>query len=129
MQRDEVKLNLKLFTKILKKAWSKETSYWPEKWNPKKPSIGQCAVTALLLQNYAGGKILQTKIPNYGTHLWNKLPNGKEIDLTRNQFPKRIKIPKGKVISRSTLLKVKSLRKRYNTLIKNFEKELTKIKS
>jgi hypothetical protein len=44
-------LNLK---NILKKAWSKETSSVPDQWSKFNPALGQCAVTALAVNDYFG---------------------------------------------------------------------------
>ena len=69
-----------------KTAWSKDTCYPPlkEKWSEDCPELGQCAVTALVIQDNFGGELAFNKELN---HYWNVLPNGKEIDLTRAQFP------------------------------------------
>lgn len=67
------------------KAWSRETCYpsLQDKWTPENPSLGQCAVTALVIQDLFGGEIVYCK---HLHHYWNKLPDGTELDLTREQF-------------------------------------------
>lgn len=48
-------------------------------------AAGQCAVTALVIQDCLGGDILRAVVRD-GSHYWNRLPDGTEIDLTRDQF-------------------------------------------
>lgn len=69
----------------LEKSWARETSNDPNSWRPDNPAWGQCAVTALVVQDYFGGHLLNAK--NAGvSHYWNRLDNGAVIDLTKIQF-------------------------------------------
>jgi hypothetical protein len=65
---------------------------------------GQCAVTALVVQDYLGGVLLRAVVPGYGSHYWNGLPGIGEIDLTRAQFASDLAIPRGEIVPRSRLL-------------------------
>lgn len=38
-------------------SWSKETSLDPDNWAPANSALGQCAVTALIINDYLGGRI------------------------------------------------------------------------
>ena len=69
----------------IRKSWDVETCYPPlqHKWSPHLPELGQCAVTALLIQERLGGIIVFNKKYH---HYWNILPEAGEIDLTRKQF-------------------------------------------
>ncbi len=68
----------------LRRRWCAETSFWPEEWTPDRPSLGQCAVTAMIVQDHVGGDILRTV--NEGVlHYWNRV-EGVDVDLTRDQF-------------------------------------------
>lgn len=68
----------------LQQLWSAETSFWPREWTPGHPSIGQCAVTALIVHDRFGGEICRST--NQGAlHYWNRV-DGIEVDLTRDQF-------------------------------------------
>lgn len=50
-------------------------------------SKGQCFVTALVVQDFFGGELLRFKdYPLERSHYWNLLPDGREIDLTSDQF-------------------------------------------
>lgn len=69
---------------ILRKAYDKDTAYpnCQSEWNKYNPTYGQCAVTALVVQNYFGGKIYKC---NTISHYFNII-NGKVVDLTAEQF-------------------------------------------
>lgn len=73
--------------KILKiaflKAWCAETAQG--NWTPECPSLNQCAVTALIIQDYYGGDLLRCKMSDGDSHYWNRLPEGDE-DWTEEQF-------------------------------------------
>jgi len=77
----------------LRAAWSADTCDEVDlaDWSPQNPARGQCGVTALVLQELLGGDILLAQVHfvdggYQGVHYWNRLPNGEEIDLTREQF-------------------------------------------
>jgi hypothetical protein len=68
----------------LEKSWSGETSviYSPDAF----PSYGQCAQTAILIQERFGGEILRTTgWHGRGTHFYNRIA-GKRVDFTADQF-------------------------------------------
>jgi len=69
---------------LLPLAWSGNTAYGD--WNSRVPSLNQCAVTALVVQEYLGGDLLRCKMTNGDSHYWNRLPDGTEVDLTEDQF-------------------------------------------
>lgn len=77
--------DIKALHEILVAAWSAETSTSPDAWTPENPSLGQCAVTALIVQDEFGGELKRATV-NGISHYWNHLLSGEEIDLTRNQF-------------------------------------------
>jgi len=55
---------------ILRAAWGSDTCdpHDLEDWRPDNPARGQCGVTALV------------------DHYWNRLPDGRDIDFTADQF-------------------------------------------
>lgn len=69
----------------LEKAWGKDTSALPEHWIPENPAIGQCAVTALIVQDHFGGKLVRAVV-NGVSHYYNELPSETIVDLTFKQF-------------------------------------------
>jgi hypothetical protein len=66
-------------------SWSAETTADGE-WSRDRPSKGQCAVTALVVQDHLGGELLRATVGPV-SHYWNRLPDGTIVDLTRDQFP------------------------------------------
>ena len=69
------------FLNILYKCWSVNSS---TKWTLDNPSKGQCGVTSLVVNDFFGGDILKTKIPE-GWHYYNRISN-KYFDFTQSQF-------------------------------------------
>jgi len=82
-------------------AWGKDTCYPPlkDKWTEECPELGQCAVTALLIQEEYGGDIVFNKEYN---HYWNRLSSLTEVDLTKSQFPGVGKIGIDKIVDRKS---------------------------
>jgi hypothetical protein len=95
--------SLKKIQKGIGESWTKETCYYPSLWckNNKSRSSGQCRITALLIQELLGGKILYSHVIKNKEldHYWNKIGD-LEIDLTSKQFKKGTRFIKPKVLSR-----------------------------
>jgi len=118
------KITLKDLKKALKNSWSRETSSDPNNWTSENPAWGQCAVTALIIQDYFGGDLLRAAIEGIGSHYWNQLPDGSEIDLTKIQFLTAITIPAGEIRLREYVLSYPATVKRYEILKQRVEKYL-----
>lgn len=71
-------------------SWSLDTAEPDDGWTPDNPARGQCDVTCLVVHDIFGGEILAAEVFRDGEHIewhmWNRLPGGIEIDLTREQF-------------------------------------------
>lgn len=70
--------------------WCAGTSYDPTEWSMRNPARGQCAVTALVLQDYMGGEIIRHRTIYKGrveSHFSNVLADGRTYDLTARQYP------------------------------------------
>jgi len=65
------------------RSWCAATSS-DVNWTPSNPALGQCAVTALVLQDYYGGDLVRVPV-HKSSHYWNRL-DGCDIDLTEGQF-------------------------------------------
>ncbi len=110
----------KALENILLKAWDKKTCYpvLQSKWKENRPEIGQCAVTALITQDFFGGSIVYNQTYD---HFWNILPTGKSLDLTKSQFPKNIVLKPHNQVDRKVILtseeaKKQKTSKRYKLL-------------
>ena len=75
---------------IIKISWTKETAFpgCQEEWSEQNPSLGQCAVTSLIVNDFFGGKIMRCMC-NGISHYYN-LINGEIVDLTVDQFEGQI---------------------------------------
>jgi len=102
--------------KCLEVAWSRETSADPANWTSLNPAWGQCAVTALVVQELLGGTLMRGKVRN-DAHYWNMLPDGVEIDFTRQQFGEDFAI-EGPLETRTRdyVLSFRETRERYELL-------------
>jgi hypothetical protein len=69
----------------LKSAWSAETA---TTWMPENPARGQCSVTALVVHDWLGGRILKTRVGR-GWHFYNWI-DGRRVDLTAGQFERPV---------------------------------------
>lgn len=96
-------------------AWSAGTSSDPESWSPRNPAWGQCAVTALIVQDEFGGQLLRAETP-LGSHYWNLLPDGSELDLTREQFQDAFRAQNVAIRDRNYVLSFPATRRRYELL-------------
>ncbi|MEV0457908.1 YunG family protein [Catellatospora methionotrophica] len=85
-------LNLSRLRPIVREAWGPDTCDPVDlaDWRPDNPSRGQCGVTALVVHDLLGGELLLGEVfedgVRRGHHYWNRLPDGTEVDLTREQF-------------------------------------------
>jgi hypothetical protein len=80
-------MNMTLLESYLRRSWSALTSS-DEKWTEENPALGQCAVTALVVQDYLGGEIINIKAitPNGEVSHYYNIINGKIVDITIDQF-------------------------------------------
>jgi len=124
-------MDLKDCEAILRKCWSAETSSDSENWSPHNPAWGQCAVTAAVIQDFFGGDLMRGIVeinsgiqPVTTSHYWNRLANGQEVDLTREQFPFSARISVGEISFAPLLFSNPHTLSRYSILRLKFENEL-----
>lgn len=87
----------------LQSAWCRETG--AGSCGSDSTPIGQCAVTALLVQDLFGGDLVRAEvhcISGVESHYWNRITGIGDIDLTRGQYTQTI--PVGEIVPRSRLL-------------------------
>lgn len=119
--------------KALQKSWTRETSHDADKWNESNPALEQCAVSALIVNDYCGGEIVwaEALLPDGQkiSHYFN-LVDGEEVDTTRSQFPEGTIIQKGVKrnkefpTTRDSLLSNENTKKRYEILKERVENNL-----
>ena len=60
-------------------------------WHAGNPARGQCGASSFVVQDLLGGELVLAEVrfadgTRQGVHYWNRLPDGTEVDLTREQF-------------------------------------------
>ena len=54
-------------------------------WTPDNPTLGQCSITAFLVQDIFGGQVYGVPLKDGGFHCFNVV-DGRRFDLTSQQF-------------------------------------------
>ena len=95
----------------IRAAWALDTCdpVDADDWSAANPSRGQCGSTALTVHDLLGGELLIAEVlradgSRQGVHYWNLLPDGTEIDLTREQFASHEVIQQPRVVPRPSEL-------------------------
>jgi len=98
-EHPQLELILKL-EEALRKSWRRELCNVKDGlvWTPENPAFGQCAITALVVDDYFPGEIVKD---DNNDHYWN---GEQGIDLTREQFPNDRVIKATRVRPRHELL-------------------------
>ncbi|KHL11116.1 hypothetical protein CLV56_2928 [Mumia flava] len=85
-------VTLEELTRALRDAWDADTCAPEDRpaWSPQNPARGQCITTVLVVHDFLGGELVRGEVHVGGQqvdyHWWNRLADGTEIDLTREQF-------------------------------------------
>ena len=105
---------------MLSKIWSKETCA-PRlrgEWSKENKTLGQCSITAFLMQDLYGGEVYGIPLPDGNFHCFNKVGDS-IFDLTSEQFKDTILDYKNVVLqSRDTHFKKIEKKERYKYLKK-----------
>ncbi|MEV6636140.1 hypothetical protein AB0M54_35860 [Actinoplanes sp. NPDC051470] len=107
---------------ILRAAWGADTCDPHDRpdWHPGNPARGQCGVTALVIQDLLGGDLILGEVyaggVRTGYHYWNRLPGGREVDLTAGQFRPDEVVTGGAVQQRDPGAPVRRCRAEYELL-------------
>lgn len=80
----KMELSLKTLSFALLNSWGADTA--KGEWREDIPSLNQCAVTALIVQDYFGGDLLRCPLNDGDSHYWNRTDYFGELDLTFQQF-------------------------------------------
>lgn len=107
-------------------SWTAQTASSLVAWTPHNPSSGQCAVSALVLQDYCGGEIRRCVVA--GTpHYFNRIDD-QVVDSTAAQFGTvAIDYDTATVRSRHRILRHADTRRRYELLKGRVERFLVEL--
>lgn len=134
LYQNSLLLSQKKFEKLekaFKFAWSKETTspIIKDEWSENNKAYGQCAITALIVCDLLGGRIIYDKA---NSHVWNELPDGTQQDFSREQYKEDIIFTIYKYKLKKDLLSDNYGRRtqiipRYQLLKQRFETKLNKL--
>lgn len=113
--------------RIIEMSWEKETSYpsSQEQWSKENPSLGQCAVTSLVVNDFMGGKIMRCMCGDV-SHYYN-IVNDQILDLTVEQFNDNIQdYQNGIERTRGYILSNEDTKRRYLKLLNNVRNNFKK---
>lgn len=77
-------LTIEDVTEAIRASWTADTAAVSD-WSSEHSAVGQCAVSALIIQDYFNGALLRSVVAG-ASHYWNQLPDGAEVDVSRDQF-------------------------------------------
>ncbi len=88
INKDYMKVkNPQMLYDLLTKCWKKDTCAprLQKDWKASNRTLGQCSITAYLVQDIFGGLVYGIKLPDGNYHCFNVI-GGDKIDLTSEQF-------------------------------------------
>lgn len=115
---------------LLEKSWNRDTCSpgLRYKWSEDNPSLGQCAITSLIVNDYFGGKIMRC-MASTGSHYYNLIDN-EIIDLTAEQFGDEVpKYEDGEERTIEYLLSNEDTKNRYLMLYNNLKEVINEEKT
>ena len=85
--RDSRGLTPRDYYDLFSRVWCAETCApgLRKDWSPQNNTLGQCSITAFLLQDLCGGTVWGVPLPGGGVHCFNEV-DGCLFDLTSEQF-------------------------------------------
>ena len=113
---DKYKLIDELY-KMIELSYDRETCYpgLKEKWNNSNKALGHCAIVALIVNDFLGGKIMRCMCET-GSHYYN-LINGEIVDFTVSQFKEAPDYCLSEERTREYLLQNDDTKKRYKIFL------------
>ena len=121
-------MEIEQLKQLLTWCWEKETCSpgLRNEWNEENPSLGQCAITALIVNDFFDGKIMRC-MASSGSHYYNLIDN-EIVDLTLEQFLGEIpQYEEGQERTREYLLSNEDTKSRYKKLLYNLKQLMRKL--
>ena len=110
-------MDIESLRSLLNLSWEKDTCSHGlrDKWTKDNKTLGQCAITSLIVNDFFGGKIMRC-MASTGSHYYNQIGDNL-VDLTVEQFGGEIPdYEHGEERTREYLLSSEDTRNRYNLL-------------
>lgn len=119
-------MTIDLFEKTLLDIYSVDTCspLCKDIWSKDNPTMGHCAIVAILFYDYFGGEIYKNEVDGI-VHYFNLIDN-KIIDITSSQFNKEIDYSVKRKKEKDDILRIQETLYRYNLLKERLELALTK---
>ena len=110
-------MDFNLIRYAIRSSWGMDTAYPMQNYQflIKHPSVGQCAVSAAVLQDYMGGILQKGRVNSLVSHYWNYI-DGVAVDITSEQFLPSVTITDVQYAYREVLMEDTNFRVRYQTL-------------
>ena len=119
-------MEIRKLKQLLEKSWDKDTCSPTliNTWSEDNPSIGQCAITSLIVNDFFGGKIMRC-MTSTGSHYYN-LIDDEIVDLTFEQFAgEKVNYEDGEERTREYLLSNDDTKNRYIKLNNNLKEVIS----
>ena len=123
-------MEIRQLKQLLIQSWNLETCApgLRNEWNEENPSLGQCAITALIVNDFFGGKIMRC-MASSGSHYYNIIDD-ELVDLTVEQFLGEIpQYENGEERTREYLLSNEDTKNRYLLLNRNLQENIEEEKT
>ena len=98
-----------------------------EKWNKNNKTVGQCSITAFLMQDLFAGDVYGIDIGGGSYHCFNVV-NGIKFDLTSEQFNKKLDYDNTVIQDRNIHFKKHEKKERYEYLKEKLLSRITNMK-
>jgi len=115
--RDARGLTPRDYYDLLSQLWCEETCAprLRDRWSENNRTVGQCTITAFLMQDIYGGKVLGVPLPDGNHHCFNVVGD-RVFDLTSEQFDERFDYRDRPEQTREEHFKKEEKRLRYEAL-------------
>lgn len=123
--KDSLDKTPKDYYDLLSTIWSKETCAprMQNEWSKDNKTLGQCSITAFLMQDIYGGVVLGIPLGDGNFHCFNKIGDV-VFDLTSEQFKEKLDYNNAFLQDRSIHFQKEEKRKRYEYLKSELLKRL-----
>ena len=116
--QERAPVSVQMLFEDLRHVWCAETCAprMRADWSPDNPTLGQCSITAFLVQDLLGGEVYGIPLPDGSVHCYNKA-EGLVFDLTSDQFSDRtLSYENNPLQTREALFAQADKRERYELL-------------